>query len=82
VIKLFRNSKKKMVAKGKIGNYLLYALGEIILVVLGILIALQINNINEDYKSKKQLNTILKTVSYDLATDTLVVNPRLCIRTL
>jgi len=63
-----------MFTKGKIGSYLLYALGEIILVVLGILIALQINNVNEDCKSKKQLNTILKTVSYDLATDTLVVN--------
>ena len=38
---------------GKVKNYLLYAIGEIILVVIGILIALQINNWNEEYKDSQ-----------------------------
>lgn len=39
--------------KNKTGNYLKYAIGEIILVVIGILIALQINNWNENRKNDK-----------------------------
>lgn len=55
---------------GKIKNYLLYAIGEIVLVVIGILIALQINNWNEAYKDR-QLEGIyyckmLEDVSQDL----------------
>ena len=38
--------------KNKTGKYLKYAIGEIVLVVIGILIALQINNWNENRKSK------------------------------
>ena len=60
-----------MLKKGKTTNYILYALGEIILVMIGILLALQVNNWNEKRSKKKQLNSILKTVSLDLATDTL-----------
>ena len=37
-----------MLSGGKVKNYLLYAVGEILLVVIGILFALQINNWNED----------------------------------
>lgn len=47
MIKFFRNIRKKLLAEGKTINYLKYAIGEIILVVIGILIALQINNWNE-----------------------------------
>jgi len=47
MIKLFRNIRQKLVAEGKTTNYLKYAIGEIVLVVIGILIALQINNWNE-----------------------------------
>jgi hypothetical protein len=43
--------------KNKTSNYLKYAIGEIVLVVIGILIALQINNWNEDRKAKKMANT-------------------------
>ena len=57
-----------------IGRYLLYALGEILLVVIGILLALQINNVNENrkahIKSKKYLAEILK----DLRSDTTSIN--------
>ena len=44
---------------GKTGRYLKYALGEIILVVIGILIALQVNNWNESQKAKSTEETIL-----------------------
>ena len=52
------------VAEGKTGKYLKYAVGEIVLVVIGILIALQINNWNENRKTKKlevQIYTELKS---------------------
>src|SRR5210317_2049235 len=52
MIKLFRNIRKKLAAENKVTPYLLYAIGEIVLVVIGILIALQINNWNENRKSK------------------------------
>jgi hypothetical protein len=51
MIKLFRNLRRKLLTENRVSKYLLYALGEIILVVIGILIALQINNWNEDRKS-------------------------------
>ncbi|MDG5492013.1 DUF6090 family protein [Psychroserpens sp. SPM9] len=46
MIKLFRNIRKNLLSEGKTGKYLKYAIGEIVLVVIGILIALQINNFN------------------------------------
>lgn len=47
MIKFFRNIRKNLLSKGKTTQYLKYALGEILLVVIGILIALQINNWNQ-----------------------------------
>jgi hypothetical protein len=44
MIKLIRYIRKSLIAQGKITKYLKYAIGEIFLVVIGILIALQINN--------------------------------------
>ncbi len=46
MFKFFRHIRKKLVAENKFSKYLLYAIGEIILVVIGILIALNINNAN------------------------------------
>jgi hypothetical protein len=51
MIKLFRKIRQKLLEENKIGSYLKYAIGEIILVVIGILIALQINNWNEQKKN-------------------------------
>lgn len=50
MINFFRMIRQKWVSENKFSKYLLYAVGEIILVVIGILIALQINNWNEDRK--------------------------------
>ncbi|WP_204346702.1 hypothetical protein [Psychroserpens algicola] len=50
MIKFFRNIRQNLLSEGKTGKYFKYAIGEIILVVIGILIALQINNWNEKRK--------------------------------
>ena len=48
MIKFFRKLRHQQINDGKTSNYLKYAIGEIVLVVVGILIALQINNWNHD----------------------------------
>lgn len=61
--------------KGKgIRKYLLYAIGEIILVVIGILIAVSINNANEVRKTKNNLKNVFVTYQEDLKLDTLKVH--------
>jgi hypothetical protein len=59
MIKFFRKIRQKLLTENKFSKYLLYAIGEIVLVVIGILIALQINNANENRKSAKQENLYL-----------------------
>jgi len=53
MIKFFRKIRQSLFEKGNSKKYLLYAIGEIILVVIGILIALQLNNLNEKNKLAK-----------------------------
>jgi len=60
--------------ENKSGKYLKYAIGEIILVVIGILIALSINNWNEDRNKKKELLNIYEIVAEDLKNDIDEVN--------
>jgi len=52
MITFFRKLRRQLINDGKISNYLKYAIGEIVLVVVGILIALQINNWNHDRQDK------------------------------
>jgi hypothetical protein len=47
MIKFFRHIRQRMIKENRVSKYLLYAIGEIMLVVIGILIALQINNWND-----------------------------------
>jgi len=54
VIQFFRRLRQRLLSENKFSKYLLYALGEIILVVIGILMALQINNWNEARKIRNQ----------------------------
>jgi hypothetical protein len=58
-MRLFRRVRQKLILDNKIIEYLKYALGEILLVVIGILIALQINNWNQSVIDKKSLNEYL-----------------------
>ena len=58
MIKFFRTIRKDLMEKNKTGKYLKYAIGEIVLVVIGILIALSINSWNQnrlDQQDKKEI---------------------------
>ena len=71
MIKFFRKIRQKLLSENKFSKYLLYAIGEIILVVIGILIALQINNLNEESKKRKEEISILQNLSLDIDNDLL-----------
>jgi len=66
MIKFFRNIRQKLINQGKTTNYLKYAIGEIALVVVGILIALQINNWNENRKDDLKEVANLKSLKSEL----------------
>ena len=70
MIKFFRHIRKShLMETGKTIKYLKYAIGEIVLVVLGILIALQINNSNENRIKRKFEITILENIKEDIVAD-------------
>ena len=66
MIKFFRKIRLKLLNENKISKYLLYAIGEIVLVVIGILIALTINNLNEASKLKSKELNYLRNIKSDL----------------
>jgi hypothetical protein len=61
-VKIFRKQRFQLVADNKVAKYLRYAIGEILLVVIGILIALQVNNWNEHQKLKASEQQVLKSL--------------------
>jgi len=66
MIKLFRNIRQTHLVQGKTSIYLRYAIGEIVLVVIGILIALQINDWNDSRIQKQKESVYLKNFNRDL----------------
>ena len=77
MIKFFRKIRQKLLTENKFSKYILYAIGEIILVVIGILIALQINNWNlaqQDRKTEiENLRALQKEFSQNKATLRVVI---------
>ena len=69
MIKFFSKIRQKMLTESKFGKYLLYAIGEIILVVIGILIALGINNWNQERKNTSLRKSYLENLKVDLKKD-------------
>lgn len=69
MIKFFRKIRKNLLNEGKTTRYFKYAIGEIILVVIGILIALQINNWNEQRKERRVEINILNEIYDNLNVD-------------
>ena len=59
---IFKNIRRKLASENKTAAYIRYAMGEIILVVIGILIALQVNNWNEVRKTRASEQVILKSL--------------------
>ena len=74
MIKFFRKIRQNLLSEGSNSRYFKYALGEIVLVVVGILIALQINNWNEYRKDISKSRAILGEFKKDLASDTTGIN--------
>ncbi len=66
---IFKNIRRKLAAQNRAMAYMRYAIGEILLVVIGILIALQINNWNEQRKENAKIQTYLKSMLVDLNND-------------
>jgi|GEM_PF-1336781 len=64
--KLFRKVRQKFLGENKITKYLIYAVGEIILIVIGILIALQINTINQKKQRAKLEKVLLRQVRFEI----------------
>jgi len=63
-----------MLSENKFSKYLFYAIGEIILVVIGILIALQLNNWNQNRQNKQKVDKLLSKIQKDIATDLSEIN--------
>tara|TARA_R110001632_G_scaffold232735_1_gene374416 strand:- start:6658 stop:7398 length:741 start_codon:yes stop_codon:yes gene_type:complete len=77
MITVFRKIRQKLIADKRASKYLLYATGEILLVVIGILIALQINNWNENRKKESLKKSYETNLINDLKKDTAQLNARL-----
>ena len=69
MIKLFRKIRQKMLAENKFSKYLIYAIGEIALVVIGILIALSLNNWNQKKSELKLESRYILSLIEDAKTD-------------
>lgn len=74
MIKLFRKIRFNQLKEGKFFNYLKYAVGEIFLVVIGILIAVSINNHNEKKKQQKLLSSIYQIIEEEMISDSLAIH--------
>ncbi|MGS2726218.1 DUF6090 family protein [Psychroserpens sp. BH13MA-6] len=70
---IFNTKRKGFFQSKRISGYLLYGIGEIILVVIGILIAVSINNYNQRKSSEQLLTSYLQVYKQDLVQDTIVV---------
>jgi Family of unknown function (DUF6090) len=69
MIKFFRKIRQNLLSEGKTGKYFKYAVGEIVLVIIGILIALSINNWNGDRKLKIEEQQYLKDLQSEMASN-------------
>lgn len=69
MLKFFRKIRQKLLQEGKVINYLKYAIGEILLVVIGILIALQVNNANQRRLDNNKRNEYIIRIKEDIESD-------------
>ena len=69
MINFFRKIRQQLLTENKFSKYLLYAIGEIVLVVVGILIALSINNWNEKKSNDSIVDDYLMKISANINSD-------------
>jgi len=80
MIKFFRTIRKDLMENNRTGKYLKYAIGEIVLVVIGILIALQINNWNEKRKDRIKEKIILTQLKEDYNSNLIQLDQKIKMR--
>ncbi|MEZ5056310.1 MAG: DUF6090 family protein [Saprospiraceae bacterium] len=66
MLKFFRKIRQKLLSENKFSRYLIYAAGEIVLVMIGILLALQVNNWNEKRKESNKEDQLIDVLITDL----------------
>ena len=81
MIKFYRRIRQKLLSENKFSKYLIYAIGEIVLVVIGILIALQINSLNQKRIDNAKEKTYLTYLKKELSENT-QVNQRMILKRL
>jgi hypothetical protein len=69
MLRFFRQIRQRLLTDNKFSKYLLYAVGEILLVVIGILIAFQVDNWNEERKNEEKVKNILSDIMVELISD-------------
>jgi hypothetical protein len=74
MIKFFRKIRQNLLLEGKTGKYLKYAIGEIVLVMIGILLALQVSHWNNQSAERKLEKRYLSELILDLQTDSIVIS--------
>lgn len=74
MIRFFRQLRQRLLAKNKFTQYVIYAIGEIALVMIGILLALQVNNWNEVRKQQESLKAVYLITKEDLRNDILEID--------
>lgn len=77
MVKFFQKIRRKLINEGNSKRYLIYAIGEIFLVMVGILLALQVNNWNEKRKQTTRETQYLKQLTFDLSNDTTYYNKKI-----
>jgi len=77
MIHLFRRIRQQLVSQNKFSKYLLYAIGEVVLVVIGILIALKINNWNQERLKNVEAKISIEAIYNDIVRDSLLLSQRI-----
>ena len=80
MIRIFRQIRRKLIEEGSVKSYIKYAFGETVLVVLGILIALQINNWNQDRINDRALKEYLVKIDVHTQEDMKVLDTMILYR--
>lgn len=66
MITLFRNIRQRLLAENRLGKYLIYAIGEVLIILFGVLFAVQINNWNQRRISEKKIVGFLQEIKKNL----------------
>jgi len=77
MIKFFRKIRQNLLNKNKVGKYLVYAFGEIVLVIIGILIALYLNKQSEQKQTESKIDALFENVLLELETDIKISTTRI-----